>query len=310
MDNIPADKALQEAIVRAIVFFDLFDYPVSIYDLRRFLSLPVSLSALSSSLQNLLPKNIIEFKNGFYFLSGRSGILIESANRYHETDRKFKIARRLSRFFALIPSVRMIAVANVIGSNNLRAGSDIDLFIISSSRNLWFTRLFCAGMAAILRVRPLPNNKKDRICLSFYISEDRLNLKDLKLPQDVYFDHWLAALIPILNRRQVYEKFVLANYWVKECFPNWQPIVLSSRRELNFSSYFIFKIFLNKFSEWLAKKIQLAILPQSLRNNDSGGVLMDDEILKLYATDRRQEFTDRFNQGLSAALANLNKQNV
>src|SRR5665811_218304 len=106
----------------------------------------------------------------------------------------------------------MVAAANFIGSHNWRKDGDIDFFIITKENYLWRSRLFCAGIAKLLFSRPTINNKKDKICLSFYISESALNLRPLELEGgDPYFEFWRRGLFPLYTRNDIWNRFQAAN---------------------------------------------------------------------------------------------------
>ncbi len=304
MEQNSRQQDLKEAIVRAIVFFDLFDCPLSSYEIWQYLDRPATLLEVKELFAVGLEG--IESINGFYFLSSRDNILEERQKRYHFSSTKFKLAERAVRLFRLIPFIKMIAVANIIGSHNLRDGSDIDLFIVTAPRRLWLTRLFCAGLAKILGWRPTKETKRNRICLSFYASSDALNLADLKLSsEDLYFNYWLAGLVPLYDRGQTYDYLISENKWLKTCLPNWQQLRLDSVAS---SQRAMFKIW--PVSGWLDKlerktfAWQLKIMPPALKTlvNIDTRVRVSDKIIKLYLIDRRREFLDKFSERLDQIL--------
>ncbi len=285
MSNYELEKRnkTKEAIIRMIVFFDLFDYPLTANELRDYSDKKHALLEIINILET---DARIEQKNGFYFLAGRQEILTTRQKRHNYSIRKIKIASRFSRFFHILPFIKLIAVANSIGQYNLRDGSDIDFFIITSPRRIWLTRLICAGMAKILNRRPTDGNKKDKICLSFYITEENLNLDELQLSSgDPYFFFWLRSLVLLYNRDGVYEKFLAANKVASEGHFG------SPSRKTGQSSNPILD-----YLDGLAKKIQLSIMPPTLKAamNNSAGVVINDKILKFYLKDNRQFFAEKY----------------
>jgi len=293
---------LTESIVRAIVFFDLFDYPLTTYEVWQYLDQPATLLQVKNILNAGLPG--IRSVNGFYFLAARDQMLLERQARHHFSGQKFKLARRAVRLFRLIPFVRMVAVSNIIGAHNLRDGSDIDLFIVTSPRRIWLTRLFCAGLAKILGWRPTREVKRNRICLSFYVGSDALDLSSLKLgPNDLYFNYWLAGLVPIYDRNNTYHHLIAANSWLKAGLPDWLELKIDSRSELSLSHFHPWSEVLNRW-EKSSMKWQLKIMPAALKSllNVDTRVRADEKIIKLYLVDRRQEFLDKFSARLDQVL--------
>ncbi len=289
----PGDN-LKEAVIRVIAFFDLFDHPLTAYEIRAQLGRRWKLADILDLLDREIsrPAAKIASQNSFYFLIGRDSLVAERQKRHNYGARKLKIARRFARVFSFFPAVRMVALANALGQNNLRDGSDIDFFIISAPHRIWLARLYCTGLAKLLNQRPRVENKKDKICLSFYAASDHLCLDDLRLNgDDPYFDYWRRSLVLLYNKDKTYERFLEANG-------------LAARTP--FTRVGIFaqpSFFLNKI-EALAKMIQLAIMPAELRSamNNSDGVVINDSILKLYRRDRRREYAEKYGNKVNEIL--------
>lgn len=294
--EIKTEAQIKEAITAVIVFFDLFDYPLSDYEIWKYLDKKIDFLELKKALSIL---NEIENQDGFFFLSGRSEIIISRKKRHNYTQRKIKIAKRFGKMFSLLPWVKTIILSNSIGQFNLRDGGDIDFFIITSPRRIWLTRFFCAGLAALLNSRPKSKNKRDKICLSFYITIDSLNLDDLKLPEsDPYFFYWLRSFILLYNKDGIYEKFLNANN-----LPNNSAFSKKiSNSELNKRTP-LFDLLEN-----ISKKLQFLIMSPVLKMaiNNSVGVVINDKVLKLYLRDNRQEYLEKYGNKLKQVFANHN----
>lgn len=282
----PQNIQLEQAILKMITFFDLFSYPLTAWEIKRYLDDRFSLLSI---LRVLKSSSTIVSQDGFYFLLGRQENIVTRQKRHNYSQAKLKIAHRFSRLFSWCPTLRMIALANSIGQNNLRRESDLDFFIITSPGRIWLSRLYCTGLAKILNSRPTARNKQDKVCLSFYLASDRLNLTDLKLKDgDPYFEYWQRSLILLYNKNETYEKFLAAN---SPDFLEKLPSPLLEKRPRNF---------LGSGLENLARRLQLMIMPEALKQkmNQGQGVVINDQILKLYLVDRRQEFFDKYEEKL------------
>lgn len=288
--------SLKLAIFKVLAWFDLFDYPLTAYEIWQYLEIKIDLGGLLVFLNSENVKIHWQEKNGFYFLYGHEEIIATRLARYNYADRKFKIALRVSAWFRILPFVKMIAVANLVGSHNLREGSDIDLFIITSSQRIWLSRLFCAGLAKVLHLRPNRKTKRDKICLSFYVSEDNLDLGNLRLDKDdFYFNYWLAGLAPIYDQAGTYNKFTQANVWLNQVFPNFIWPQANPRRFLKSVKLFADNKAFSSL-ESLARRWQLRIMPRALKSlmNQDSRVIVSDNIIKLYLLDRREELRNKF----------------
>ena len=297
----------KKAILAAIAFFDLFDYPLTVLEIWQYSQEKNSLSQINKKLKEMIVAGHLEEKQNFYFLPGRVEIITTRLKRYNYTQRKLKHARRLVYLWRLIPWIKMIAVGNLIGTHNLKDKSDIDLFVITVPNRVWLTRFFTAGLAALLGLRPKPGKTKDRICLSFYISESDLCLSRFLLPptngrMDIYFIYWLAGLVPIYDTNQTYDKFMEINRWLKEYLPNWRrfksvrPLIGSPNKLYGQ----IIDLFLGRW-EKLAQKWQRKKMPTEIKKliNKDTRVVVDDKTIKLHTNDRRAKYQNKLSSTLT-----------
>jgi len=225
-------KNLRGAIVETIAFFDLFLFPLTTNEVLKYIKVKSNYISVSDILRELVKNNIISQKGGLFFLKGREGYVEERKKRYNYSDRKFKIALKMSTIFRFIPWIRLICVANLIGRDNLRNESDIDLFIVSDRNKLWLTRFFSVLIAKALNVRPQKNNTKDKICLSFFISEEQMDMSLVrKGKEDIYFNYWFLNLAPIYSRENTYADFIKSNSKILDEFPNYFTQEISAKRK-------------------------------------------------------------------------------
>jgi len=292
-NEIKPEADIKEAIIRMVVFFDLFDYPLSALEIKENLNMDLPLEKIWALLPDITE---LSCRDGFYFLKGRDDILLTRRERHNYSLRKIKIARKFCRLFGLLPFIKVIALSNSIGQFNLRDGSDIDFFIITAPRRIWLTRLYCAGLAKVLNSRPSAENKRDKICLSFYLSSDNLNLDNLKLSAgDPYFFYWLRGLFLLYNRNRTYENFLLANNIdAKNLYESNNAVVKDNL--LNADTGAIKTNAILDGLEKAAKKIQLIIMSPALKQaiNNSVGVVVNDKVLKLYLRDNRQTIAEKY----------------
>lgn len=310
------NKEIGGAIVKTIVFFDIFDYPMTSFEIWKYLLFEkdpkeIRLGDIMSILESDPFDGLIEEKNGFYFLKGRVEILDERRKRYNFTDRKMKRALFAAKLFSFMPWIKMMAVANMIGSQNLRDSGDIDFFIITRKGRIWLTRLLCNTITSVLGLRPEEDNIKDKICLSFFATEDALDLRKLatlKFPDfDIYLLYWIAGLVPIYDKNEnaesAYSRFIEANGWVKNYLPNWFAQIPSSRRVVRSGSWIkaaggLLEI-LGRF-ENLARRFQHKRFPAAIRSkmNMGGGVIVNDRMLKFHISGNREDFYYKWKEKL------------
>jgi len=304
-------QTIKEAIYKTIVFFDIFDYPLTAFEIWQYLDVKCEINDLEESLSSI-DTDKIERQNALYFLKNRSNIIETRTRRYNYSDRKIKRALRISKMFRFIPWIKMIAIGNIIGNNNLKDGSDIDFFIVSDKKRIYLTRFFTTLVTKFLLLRPRVNNVRDKICLSFYISDDCADLSSLHLNKhkDLYFVYWMANLLPIYEKNNYYKLFIEKNTWIRDALPNWQQALVSSHRNVVEYKSFFYKEIIDLFVGGLEKELrelQLKILPNDLRElmNLDTRVVINDSVLKLHVKDRREEYHLLFTEKIKS-LKNKN----
>ena len=298
-------KELRGAIVETIAFFDLFDFPLTKNEIVKYLQKKATYLDVSRNLDVLCLGGIVGNNGSLYFLSGKEKSIEERKKRYNYSDRKFKIALRIGKYFRYIPWIQLICVANIIGRDNLRDGGDIDLFIVSDKGRLWLTRFFCVLIAKTLNVRPQKEDTRDKICLSFFVSEDSMNLEEVRgSKDDLYFSYWFLNLASIYSQGNTFFKLMEENKKIIEQFPNYFVQKISEKREIkSFNNNFYNKNWELLFGglEQQIKKFQLKIIPKNLLNliPEKKGVIISDKIIKLHLNDRRDEFLKKYNENIS-----------
>ena len=252
------------------------------------------------------------------------------------SEKKFKIAKRAAWLLHFIPSIKMIAVCN---NFYYREKSDIDFFIITAANRLWLTRFFATIILDIFGLRARGKKTADKICLSFYLSENSLNLESVVLkPDDPYFCYWLAFLEPIYGQG-CYNKFWEANAWLKNIFPNIEAKRPVARRCVGRDQLYYLQLRAGQvvnqptlsgtkptlprdashsrgfgicdhprrgMLEKIAKKIQWWKISPHVKEMAALGdnrVVINDAMLKFHENDRREEFKKKFNDKISEFIS-------
>ncbi|PIR93428.1 hypothetical protein COT99_00740 [Candidatus Falkowbacteria bacterium CG10_big_fil_rev_8_21_14_0_10_43_10] len=312
---------LDAAIIKTLTFFDIFDYPLTDWEIYKYLWVGESVkkafgyNEVKNALERGLPGTGRE--QGFYFLSGppsppaggfgeaiRREIVAVRKQRQIISRKKFRRARRIIKLLGTLPFIRMIAVCNSLAYDNAREDSDIDLFIITAKGKIWTARFYAVILLKLLRLRPTAKTKKDKICLNFFISEGSLNLQPLMIQNDIYFIYWLKQLLPIYGRPGIFLDFMKRNELAGKYINNGAPNVFYNKRKVKNSVLLEgLKCMLEVSSGWawlesLLKWAQIKIMPQYLLDKAGRGteVVINDNALKFHIDDRRAEFRDKWQQ--------------
>lgn len=303
-------KNIPEAILKTVVFFNMFDFPLTLFELFYYLSIKTTLVEIEKAAKQLRNEKRLVRTEGFYFLPGRERIIRIRQARYAHMYRKIKRSCKIVRVFSFIPWIKMVAIGNIIGSNNLKDSSDIDFFIITEANRTWITRLFCVGLTEILGLRPKEGNEKDKICLSFYISTRAMDLSrflpDKKKP-DIYFIYWLAGLTPIFDRDRIYQKLINNNKWIIGHLPNWQVRELGEERKIAWHPGVFYRDIADIFIGGLDSLLmnwQIKKMPMNLKKmlNKDNRVMVEKNIIKLHANDRRAFYQKKWENKVGQIL--------
>jgi hypothetical protein len=291
-----------ESVKKTVAYFSLFDYPLTKEELFAYLWQPENLDfeKFVLSLQNESEKL------GHYFSS------IETIERRRArlvtTEHKMKIARRAARLIRAVPYLRAIFVCNSVGAGLAREGSDIDFFIIVAPKKIWLVRFFTNFILKLFRLRTYGKNSRDKICLSFYVDENNLNLVSLRaLDEDVHFVYWLHQMVPVFDPKNFYAKFISANDWTKKFVPNISrksaASYLLSVKDSGFARVWrkiwetMWQGAYGNLLENQVKSIQTQIFKDSLKKRateNDNGVIISDTVLKFHENDTRKEIFDKW----------------
>ena len=151
---------------------------------------------------------------------------------------------------------------------------------------------------------------KDKICLSFYVVEDNLNLSSVTIEQpDIYFMYWLEQLMPMYDPENYLEKIYRANSWVKKYLPNaFGGYKMFAKYELKDGKVsgkiktLLEKMWAGAYGNLIenqAEGIQRTRLKMSFSNldkEDGTKVILDDKMLKFHENDRRQEYKNKWEE--------------
>jgi len=294
-------------VLATLAYFDLFDYPLTGWEVRRFLwEKKIEPVEVFAALDELVEQEKLERVLGYYCLPGRSEIIHTRWQRYLLAEPKYKRALRAARFLRFVPNVLTVAVCNNLAYSNVKKESDIDLFIITKRKRIWLTRLLVTAVVQLLGLRRYGKKIANRCCLSFYLTDEHLDISSLSLPGgDPYLSYWLATLSPLYDCDGAFEKFWQANTKLLQQVPNARAKYLSDRRTLR--EKIIGHYTPTKIGAWLevsAKRLQRKIMARRERERTPGtGVVISDNILKFHEEDRRELYRQQWKERLARIIS-------
>ncbi len=299
---------IKKAIIKTLAYFDLLDCPLTDWEIYKYLW--IYDSKLLKNINYIDVKQALErgpdgvkTKAGFYFLDNRRHLADLRKQRQNIANKKYKKVRWIIKTLSALPFIKMIAVCNSLAFNNAREESDIDLFIITSRNKIWTARFYANLFLQFFNLRPKEENKKDKICLNFFASEDCLDLQNLTLKDDIYFIYWFKQLVPVYDQNNFFSLLVAKNEWINK-FLNTEIYGADNlRKSQSGKSASAIKFILEKLNglglmEKIYKKLQLEIMPKNIREKMNKGteVVVNEQALKFHLDDDRAEIRDKWKE--------------
>ena len=92
----------------------------------------------------------------------------------------------------------MVAVVNSLALYATHEDSDIDLFIVTSRDTLWWVRVVVTLTFSLHGVWRHGEDRAGNFCLSFFVTEDALDMSEIAIEDDIYLYFWISSMRPIL----------------------------------------------------------------------------------------------------------------
>jgi hypothetical protein len=204
-------ELIDQAILATVAYSDVFDYPLTPAELRRYLvGAPASRELIARRLvrSSLLRGQLVQ-RDGYLLLGGREEIVGTRRRRAAVAARMWPLAQRYGDLIGRLPFVRMVAVTGALAVDNVEAWADIDYLVVTQPGRLWVCRLLAVGLVRAARLRG------HVVCPNYFLAETALALGD----RGLYAAHELAQMQPLAGPG-AYARMRRANAWADELLPN------------------------------------------------------------------------------------------
>lgn len=204
---------LERSAVETLAYADVFDYPLTLRELHRYLRMPCASPAQLrlEVLPALVTKGLIVEHGDLLMLPDRESIADLRESRHHSSARLWPRARRYAAMMARFPFVRLVAVSGSLAVDNVHPRDDIDYFVVTAPGRLWTAR---ALVVALVR---LAARFGDTLCPNYFVTTGAMSLAE----RSVFVAHELTQLVP-LSGWSVYRQLRSANAWTSRFLPNAQ----------------------------------------------------------------------------------------
>lgn len=212
--NIPSQEAVKSSVLRSLIYYDIFNYPLTANELIKFSSVKLhDIQSINNALDDLT-QHLLIFKFGEYYSLKNDPSQIERRKNGNNaaTDILPKALKR-SKFIHKFPFVRSVNISGSLSKNYFDESTDFDFFIIAEKNRIWLCRLLLTLYKKIFLF-----NSRKYFCINYYI-----DTSDLLIPDKNLFS--AVEIITLKNQtgEVVYKNFMERNTWVHEYFPNYYP---------------------------------------------------------------------------------------
>lgn len=199
-------NALEHALLETLAYSDVFEYPLRLEEVHRYLPLRATLEQVRAGLGRAA---LVDCRGGYYFLTGQGDNVDIRLQRASASRLPFERAVRYGRILGSMPFVRMVAITGSLAMLNLSKSADMDYMLVTQSVRLWTARAFAVLFGRMMR--PLGN----KICVNLLVSENALAWPR----HDLYSAHETCQMIPVTGM-DVYRRLRAANAWTESVLPN------------------------------------------------------------------------------------------
>jgi hypothetical protein len=210
-DRTDASRAvLERAIVQAVAYADVFDYPLTADEIHRYLiGVQANRGTIRATLRSSpLLANSLSRVGKLFTLSGREATVETRKARATRAAGYWRRAVRYGQLIGNVPFVRMVAVTGALAMDNM-ADDDIDFLIVTEPGRLWLCRALVVGLVKAAALR------KIELCPNYFLSDNALVLPE----RNLFTAHEVVQMVP-LSGSATYQRLRDLNRWTFAYLPN------------------------------------------------------------------------------------------
>lgn len=283
------------AVLRAVIYASLFDYPLTLEQLEASLGVRAQADVIAGWWRTSeFLQATVEHHDGWFFRAGQRELIETRARREALSRDLLDRDRNVLAMVSSIPFVRMVALSGSLAHLNAEGSADLDLFVITAPSRVWSVTLAVLVIARLLGWRR-------RLCLNYVVSERAMAIA----PRDLFSANQIIHLRPITGHR-VFERFVKTNAFVRDFYPNFDTgsrlSAISSRPA--------------SWRRWVESTLSIGIAPAMERMSRAlygwhlrrraafwqsrDQVRLEPECLKLHTSSHRASTLARFDAAMAA----------
>lgn len=196
----------QKRLLRQLVYYSIFNYPLSLSELGS----STSNVELLEELKDLQRPDFIQEKDNLYGTNLTQELITRRKTGTKEAKAIMPIAKKNADLIFNFPFVKGVYVSGSLSKGFMSEDGDIDYFIITKPGKLWVARTFL-----ILYKKLFLLNSRKYFCVNYFVDSNHLEIAE----KNIFTATELVTLIP-MTHDGVSDLFVSDNQWVKSVYPN------------------------------------------------------------------------------------------
>lgn len=180
------EAEVELAILRTISYFQVFDYPITKAEIKKFLSQKHCEPDFTRALRNLEAAKLIFSIDGYYSFRNDIWQVIRRINGNLLGEQKLKKARIIAKLLGMFPFVEAVCISGSLSKDFALPGSDLDFFIVTAPGRLWT----CRNFMHLFRKLTFAVNAQKAFCMNYYIDVSKPEI----FPKNLYTATELATL--------------------------------------------------------------------------------------------------------------------
>lgn len=285
---------LEAAILRTLIYADIFSYPLNSDEIWRYLiyhepttRLDIEQTlACSAYLQTVITKH-----QNYYALTEHENTIHERIHRENIAQSLIPNALRYGRWLAAIPFVRMVTLTGSLAMHNpCSADDDYDYLLVTRPGRVWFARGVAVLLVRLVRLRG------HELCPNYVTSTNQL----LQQQRDIFMAHEMTQMKPIFGQKW-YEHMLAENDWTRDYLPNATAITFAEQAPPMWKAWLEFGL-----AGWLGNRIEQWEFERKRRKftqqiqSERSAALIDSDNAKGHFEDHGHQIVERYRQRLAS----------
>lgn len=202
------DDPIARAIVRMVLYFDVFQHPLTRAELVRLVA-PDAPDAIEAAIHRLAAHGVLETREVWCYRPGRAASVPRRAARARHAERTWPLARLAAALLARVPFVRGVLITGGMSKGSTAPGDDVDFMLLVAPGRVWTLKSLLQGAR-----RAWPEAVRDLFCTNYLLAEDRPLVDDRNLFTAVE----LATAVPMYGPESC-TALLRANDWCLQFVP-------------------------------------------------------------------------------------------